>query len=344
MNRKLLQSYLLQLCLCVVACAYTALTLGAEHDDAALKAALKGRWEGTLTGPFRSQELSWHFELEADGGLKGYVGPSSAGMPRMPMDALVLAGGQLSFELPSQHAAFAGTVSAEGIAGNWLQDGALALRMRRKHFEFPLSDSLRAALLGNWELLEHRAPILLEFRQGEGRGLAGFLSMPAENLHEVPLVDIFVTEEGHAQFATDEGRKFSGRLVNGVLQGEYVANERRYRRNFVRAGEQEREYDLALSDAELQRMAGRWHGEVRRDDTVLEITTTADKGTRGVLVFDEGPLRSDPLLELQVEGDKVSFTSFNGRTFTGNFTEEGIAGEYRVNGRQYGVMFTRESL
>lgn len=60
MNARQLQKYLLQLCLCVVACAYAALSLAADQD-AIVHAALNGRWEGTLNGAFRPQDVSWPY-------------------------------------------------------------------------------------------------------------------------------------------------------------------------------------------------------------------------------------------------------------------------------------------
>jgi hypothetical protein len=342
MKARLLQKYLLRLCLCVVACAYAALSVAAEDTEGALHAALKGRWEGTLTGAFRSQEVSWHFETDEDDALRGFMGPSTAGMPSIAMENLVVDAGQVSFTSGAQHAAFTGTISPDGISGTWRQGTALPLQMRKKNFAFPLSASVSDELVGRWDMQNDGTAIHLEFVQAEGSGVAGFLSIPASDLNDVPLVDIFITDEGYAQFATDNGRRFTGRLVNGVLLGEYVSGETRYRRKFLRAGDERRDYDLRIPEDVRQKMTGRWHCEVRGDDVVLEITITGDNQAHGILLFSEGPVRSDKLLELKVEGDAVSYTTFAGRTFSGSFTDEGIAGDYHNGTRPYGVLFTRE--
>lgn len=341
MNARQLQKYLLHLCLCVVACAYAALSLAAE-GDAAVHAALKGRWEGTLTGAFRSQEVSWHFDVDEHGELTGYMGPSNSGMPDLEMQDLVVDANHVSFTLPSQHASFTGTLTPDGVAGNWIQGSALPLQMRKKDFVFPLSSAVRAALVGRWEMENGIGTTQLEFIETGDGNLVGFLSTPGVDVHDAPIVDLFVTDEGFAQFATDNGRRFNGRLANRVLVGEYNSNGRRYRRNFLHLDDEREDYDLALSESAREKLLGRWHCEVLGDDVILEITLTAGNETHGRLLFDEGARRSDKLLELKVEGDNVSYTTFNRRSFTGSFNGEGIAGDYFNNGRAFGVLYERQ--
>ncbi|MGV3592346.1 MAG: hypothetical protein ACO1PZ_11705 [Gammaproteobacteria bacterium] len=341
MNARQLQKYLLHLCFCVVACAYAALSLAAD-DDAMLYSALKGRWEGTLDGAFRSQDVSWHLEVDEEGLLKGFIGPSLAGMPDRPMENLVVDAGRVSFTLDELHVSFTGSITADGIAGRWEQGSTLPLQMRKKDFMFPLSAAVRTVLLGTWEMENGLGTTQVEFTEGEGGTLAGFLSTPGVDLHDAPLVDIFVTDESFAQFATDNGRRFTGRLANGVLVGEYASGDRRYRRNFLRVDDARKTYDLALSATARDRMLGRWRCEVRGGDVILEIMQTADSQTQGRLLFDEGPRRRDELLELKVEGDTVTYTTFGGRTFNGSFNDDGIAGDYYNGSRPYGVLFERD--
>jgi hypothetical protein len=315
---------------------------GAATPDANLIAALKGRWEGVLTGAFRSQEVSWHFDVTESGELRGYMGPSFAGMPSLRMQNLVIDGNAVSFTLDSQHAAFTGSITPDGIVGSWQQGQPLQLQMKKKDFVFPLSEKIHAALLGRWDMDNPlNAAIWLEFADaGDGR-LSGTLSMPSSNLHDIPLVDIFVTEEGFAQIATDNGRRFSGRLINGVLVGEYVSGTRNYRRSFVREGQRARGFDLDLSETAWDLLAGRWNAEIIGDDVVLEFYRTEDNAMRGRLLFSEGPTRSDELLEVTVDGENFTYATYGGRTFVGTLSEEGLAGEYRVNVRPFDMRFTR---
>lgn len=364
MNPDFLRKYVLHLCVCVLACAYAALTLAAEENpNARLFAAMKGRWEGNLIGEFRSQEVSWHFELDEAGALKGYMGPSIAGMPSIPMENLSVSANELRFDIAEQHASFTGTISPDGIAGTWLQGSALPLQMKKKNFVFELSEFARAALLGSWDLADRQAgggvginisfrgikiapipgaAIHFEFTETEDGKLAGTLSILESELQDVPLVDIYITEDGFAQFATDNGRNFSGKLTNGVLVGDFSSPGRgSATRSFVQASRRENGFYLDVGDAAWQRMAGRWYYEVFGDDVVLDLTTTGDGKQQGLLIFDEGPIGSDVLLELVVEGDNIRFTTLTGRTFSGAFDGEDIAGEYRVNTYPRRVTFTR---
>jgi hypothetical protein len=389
MSTQRIRKYILQLCVCIVACAVTALSFAADAPGNALHAALQGRWEGALVGPFRSQDVSWHFEVDAAGLLKGYMGPSTVGMPSLPMENLVVTAEQVSFAIPAQHGSFAGAVSATGIAGTWQQGTALPLQMTKKNFAFDLPESAHAALLGIWEMESRgyttvslslsgftvekgRSSVMsLEFTETDDGMLAGVISaaplppQPDEGPRlgvstsnegfaqlgiyrgrSFPLVDVFITEDGFAQFATDNGVSFSGKLINGVLVGDFTLGGRTTSRSFLHAGQRARGFDLDLSDAAWQRLAGRWYYVVFGDDIVLEMTTTEDGKRRGQLIFDEGPLDSDPLLEVVVDGDTVRFTSLTGRTFSGTFTEqdagEDMVGEYRVNTYPYRVTFTRK--
>jgi hypothetical protein len=388
MSEQRIRKYLLHLCLCIVACAMTALSFAADAPDTALYAALTGRWEGALVGAFRSQEVSWHFEVDAAGGLRGFMGPSTVGMPSLPMENLIVTADHVSFDIPAQHGSFAGSVSATGIAGTWQQGTALPLRMRKKNFVFDLPDSAQAALLGMWEMESwgyttlsvslssgfsmekgRNAGINVEFTETADGRLAGVLSVPrppqpdegprlgisasgdgfgqfgAYRGRSFPLVDVFITEDGFAQFATDNGLSFSGKLINGVLVGDFTFDGRTTTRSFAHPGQRERGFDLDVSDTAWQRVTGRWYYEVWGDDIVLEISTTDEGKRRGQLIFDEGAVDRDPLLELVVEGDTVRFTSLNGRTFSGTFSDEAtdpeIVGEYRLNSYPYRVTFTR---
>jgi hypothetical protein len=364
MNPGFLRRYLVHLCVCVLACAYSALSVAAEENpNARLYSALKGRWEGTLAGDFRSQEVSWHFEVDDTGALKGFMGPSLAGMPRTPMENLSVSATTLSFDIAGQHASFASSITPDGISGTWQQGSALPLQMKKRNFVFELSDFARSSLLGSWDLADREAgggvginisfggikivpvpgaAIHFEFKETEDGGLSGTLSIPGSDLQDVPLVDIYVTDEGFAQFATDNGRSFSGKLINGVLVGDFATVGRRTAtRSFVRASRRESGFYLDVSDAAWQRMTGRWYYEVFGDDVVLEFTTTDDNQKQGLLVFSEGPLGSDPLLELIVAGDDVRFTTLTGRTFAGTFDGADIVGEYRVNTYPRRVTFTR---
>lgn len=348
-------------CVCIVVCAVPALSFAAESADAALYAALKGRWEGTLAGAFRTQDVSWHFELDGNGVLKGYMGPSLVGMPSLPMDNLVVSDGELSFSIESQHGSFRGVIAPDGVAGTWQQGGALPLRMTKKDFVFPLADSAREALLGRWELqdrnadgivIQIRIPGLgaerppatttyMEFTETAAGLLSGVITIPTSKQYDIPLVDIFVNDEGFAQFATDNGQSFTGRLINGVLVGDYDSGGRTSRRTFARTDTQDRVFDLQLSESARAQLGGLWYYEVWGDDVVLEVVTAEAGNTRAQLIFDEGKTRLDPLLELVVDGDTIRFATFHGRTFNGVLDAEGLVGEYRVTNYPNRATFTR---
>jgi hypothetical protein len=341
MSEQRIRKYLVHLCLCIVACAVTALSFGAEADNA-LNAALQGRWEGTLVGAFREQEVSWRFETDEDGALRGFMGPSKSGMPSVPMENLSVTGGQVSFTLAGQRGAFEGSVAPDGITGIWQQGGKLPLHMKKKHFVFALSDAIRAALVGGWDMRGEGAEIHVEFFEADNGTLSGTLSIPESGVNATPLVDIFVTDDGFAQFSTDNGRHFTGRLVNGVLVGEYLRddNRTRYNRPFQRTGQKDREFDVALSDNARQKFAGRWYWERFGDDVVLEVTPVDANVTRAQLLLDKGR-ETDPLLELKVDGENLRFTTLNGRVFGGSFDGENIAGEYRANNRPQRATWSR---
>jgi hypothetical protein len=75
---------------------------------------------------------------------------------------------------------------------------------------------------------------------------------------------------------------------------------------------------------------------------VLEFSVQENDTIRGQLLFDEGPQRSDPLLEVVLQSGNFSYTTLGGRIFNGMFVDDGIAGEYRST-IPFNVTFTREA-
>lgn len=327
-------------CLSLLAAALILSPAGHAQGDR-WQAWLKGRWTGTISGPFRSQEVSWRFQVNDKDRLEGFMSPANAGMPLLPMQDLIIDENSISFSIASQNGSYRGEIIDDEIRGTWAQGPDFPLVMRKKHFMFALDDGVHRSLVGTWHLAGETRGTKLEFRDAGDNRIEGFLHNAERQLYDIPMVDMFFDESGLAGFATDDDRAFAGNLVNGVLVGEFRAPRTRPRhRTFVKEGEEDRDYALTLSSREQETLLGRW---VRKDRGRIYFTfeNAEDGKLRGYLEVP-GDNVTDPILEARLEANTIRLLTFSGRSFTGTVGNGEMSGQYRVNNRPSDFTFIKQ--
>lgn len=319
----------------------SGLTWGAENEAwSELSMLLKGRWQGTISGALRAQDVSWRFEVDDSGLLTGFIGPTSAGYPEIPMDALSLSPDSIRFEVNAQDAVFEGKITGGEITGAWIQGLASSLSMRKQIFAYPLPGTMPAALQGDWQTRILGTRVNLQFSPYGQNSATGGLSIPSLGYEDMPMIEIIGNEAGYIQFATDIGRSFSGRLVNGVILGSYTNNGRTYEVLFERP-DAEQHFPLASRESALDQLEGEWLGSVSGTRVTLRIQRQDQTTALGFLDI-AGVGRDIPLLELITQGDGISFTSYNQRYFNGQYADDTITGSYSANGATYSVRFVKQ--
>lgn len=333
----------LVLAICTAALLLPAASQAAEDVAGANMASmLRGRWTGNIQGTFRSQDVSWRFVETANGSLQGFMGPLDAGMPSLPMEDLQVQGSSIRFSIPGQHASFAGTLHEDGISGFWSQGTRYPLQMRRRVFAFDLGTAVHAVLEGQWQAVSVTPPLLLDFTLMDDGRIAGELDIPQRGIVDVPLVNLYVDSTGLASFATDNGRSFTGKLVNGVLVGEYrSAGNWSQDITLVHAGRQDVAYVLPMPAAVADTLLGVWE---RRDQggIYFEFERNAANEVQGWLSVPRDGFR-EPILQMQVQGGNFSLLSFSGRSYQGSIDAGEMTGEYRIGRARYNFSFVRNA-
>jgi hypothetical protein len=95
---------------------------------------IEGKWEGNLViNENKSIGIMWRLETTEEGTFIGFMGPSSKGVPTIPMQDLVITHTKLNFSIPSQ-GNFSGLISESGIQGifNTERGKQLVLYMARE--------------------------------------------------------------------------------------------------------------------------------------------------------------------------------------------------------------------
>ena len=93
---------------------------------------IAGDWQGSLDAGGKTLHLALHVTKDGSGALRATMDSIDQGAMGMPVDTITLAGNAVKFEQKSIGGAYEGTLTADKIAGMWMQGGAtLPLDWRR---------------------------------------------------------------------------------------------------------------------------------------------------------------------------------------------------------------------
>jgi D-alanyl-D-alanine-carboxypeptidase/D-alanyl-D-alanine-endopeptidase len=107
----------------------TPLRFAREGGPAPKGSAASGDWSGAIKVPARTLNLALHVKAGSDGQLTVALDSLDQGAMGLPGSNAVLNGNDFSFQIPSVHGSYEGTVSADGKAmkGSWTQGTTLPL-------------------------------------------------------------------------------------------------------------------------------------------------------------------------------------------------------------------------
>ena len=330
---RLLLSTLSTICL-VISHVYADDNLSSDSPDN-LGGQVIGRWQGTIEGGLRVQPVSWHFEKTDSGKLRGFMGPRLAGMPKVPMDNLVITPTSIEFSIAEQHAEYRGQWVNGSIVGTWRQGMPARLTMHKKEFVFVTTPEARDALAGWWEGSVAGTLVSLSFLPKSATALSGNLSIPSRSIHNTPMVDIFSDTRGEVSFYTENRRSFSGDLKDAVLTGNYQVGAANYTTSFTNLNRVAKDHPLPITAEDKAELLGRWAGFA----TVVIYFMDNDNGELLGVVRASG--KYAPIITLQIIDNRVEFTTDNQRSFTGILVDGQLQGTYRYPGAAATATFTR---
>ena len=113
---------------------------------------LAGDWRGTLGAGATSLPLVLHLTAASDGKLSATLDSPSQGGYGIPGSNVQISGSNFSFEVPSVHGSYTGTVSADGktISGTWTQGKSLPLVLKQTATAAELAQVKPSPIDGDW--------------------------------------------------------------------------------------------------------------------------------------------------------------------------------------------------
>ena len=189
--------------------------------------ALRGEWNGKLTGPGGNVTIVLRFADGPNGTIKPSFDVPEQGVKDWEAANVVLDEGNFSVELPKAQAKVKGVLKGDQITGEWNQLGnSLPLTLKKGkyvpvvgHFELPAAtwDQLK----GRWTGTLNGLAVAVRFENdAQGRKIGYFDSLQ-QNLLGIPLTEAKMTGT-KLEFLLGFGGKYSGDLAAGKLTGEWT--------------------------------------------------------------------------------------------------------------------------
>jgi len=138
--------------LCLIALLATAFYGLTAVAQAPIAQNLAGDWRGTLGAGATSLPLVLHLTAAPDGKLSATLDSPSQGGFGIPGNNVQVSGSNFSFEVPSVHGSYTGTLSADGktITGTWTQGKSLPLVLKQTASAAELAQVKPSPIDGDW--------------------------------------------------------------------------------------------------------------------------------------------------------------------------------------------------
>ena len=317
--------------------------------SAEAKAVLRGSWVGDLVVPQANVTLAivLRFEDNDAGEFVGFLDSPDQGAIGLPLAAITLADGALSFTIPQLSADYKGTVSGGNINGTYTQLGMVfPLNFARGEYRprgAELSQEAIDRLEGSWV---GRVPnsaggslaVVFRFESNGPGNVVAVLDSPEQGASNIPIGELTVTGDQLSLVISAAQASYRGTLGADTIEGTWAQGNISQAVTMTRG-----EYVPAVTALDLPaeawaRLRGTWRGPLAAPGGTLEVVlrfeTTADGvavgfmdiPTRGAsgLVIAAASLTGDAL-ELSVPaGGLVIAGTLSGTNFTGEWRQGGM--------------------
>lgn len=323
---------------------------------------LTGQWRGALAVDAKtSLTIQLDIAKRPDGVyLITLDSPDNGAIKNTPASKVSVDGGKLSFEVPSLSGAYAGTVKAGSIAGEWKQPtGALPLTFtpyKAPQLSKAAIDTLKGGWVGTAQLPGVTLAMVMNFRLDDKGGLAGTLRSPDQGGGEAAMTNVEFKDNlltarvpvGFADITLKlDGDTFTGKIKqpNGppdglnltLKRGEYVAPV----------------FPLNASDETRTALAGKWSGLITPPagapgpGTPRPVTVTFRRNDKnqfvGAIEFG-GPAKQEfAVQDLLLNGTKLMLKAGPGGAMQYNADLAGktLTGEWSVGPNKLPLVLTR---
>jgi hypothetical protein len=191
--------------------------------SAALREKVRGPWHGQLRG---LMTLVLRFEEAQDGSISVFLDSPDQGVYNLPASDVVLQGERLKLTVPAIAATVSGTLSADGMSGQYKQgEQTLALTLSRGEYaghKLQLPSAVTQRLLGRWEATAGNTPLVFRFERDERGESFAFMDIPSAKLARLPVTGLRVEGDAISFVARGIGAEFKGRFADDEISGKWT--------------------------------------------------------------------------------------------------------------------------
>lgn len=319
------------------------------YSEPALAAAdmerLSGSWVGELR-PIPNGDMVihvvFHFDRDEAGEFKPTFDSPDEGAFGLALDSVGMKGDALTVSLNRARMEFTGTLSADGIAGEWNQMGRkLPLNLRRGEVEvagLELSAEAFARLQGAWHGKIGPLNVVFRFAEEDGKHM-GYMDSPDQGAANIPLTTASVDGNQLTLSISAVGGSYTAEIGADNITGQWTQMSQNMPLTLERGLYQ---VNASVPVAARQQLNGVWRGTVNNTNLVFRF----ENGDSGLAVFLDIPAMNAnglPINDVRIEGDRIQFTvvAINA-SFSGSLGAADLNGEWSRAGVTNPLMLAKD--
>lgn len=318
---------------------------------------LMGKWQGMLKTPVADLTIVFRFEKTKAGDFVGFLDVPAQSAHGIVINDVILDDGNLTLKVNAAALQYKATLSDSGFDGKWIQgtqEYPLSLKKGGEDIvnRLELSEASYDILSGPWngKITIPQGPvtvtIVLRFEKTEQGDIVGFLDSPDQGTSGVAITDASLENGTFSVKIKGLRVEFDGKLAGNEMVGEWKQAGRGLPLTLKKGKAQGT--TLALSQAAMDQLAGKWHGKVdtQQGQGTLRITVRFEKNDGGDAVGyldspDQG--RSGiPINEAKLEEGNLTFkVSVLMAEYKGKLSGDTITGQLSLGPKSFDVPLER---
>jgi hypothetical protein len=330
-------------------CAITLALLLPGAVFAAAPPDLAGTWEGKLAVDAKtSLRVQFTFTKAANGSYNAVLNsPDNAAIKDAPVSGVAWDGSNLKLQVPSLSGAYAGTLKAGKIGGQWTQPGgALALELAPWQKPVVTAGTVKA-LTGSWSgaitIAGIKRNVVFTFKQAASGDFEGTFGLPDQGAN-IPMSNV-TFENGEVSLKVPAAQiDYKGKLNGNQIVGKLTSPNAAFPPEGLDATMTRGEYKapavpLKLSADAFASLKGKWEGTIEvanaqsGQKTQLPMVVRFETNEKGEqLGFVDSPklgAKGVIVTEATMTGDKlVAKVASVGGEFAGTLAGNTLTGEW----------------
>jgi len=318
---------------------------------------LLGRWQGKLQHPAADFTFVFRFEKSDTGDLAGFLDIPAQGARGIAVNEILMDKGNLTLKLNAAAAQYKATFADNRFDGKWIQSAQeIPLSLERAGEEemapLDISQDSYGKLSGHWngKLTIPQASItvtmVLRFEKDEQGGIFGFRDSPDQGVSGIPIAEAKL-DNGGFSFKMEGGVEYSGTLSENGMVGKWKQPGMAGELDLVLKKGRPAIKKLALSQAAMDLLSGKWQGRVDTPQATLRVVFRFERTDQGDPVgYIDSPDQGSsniPINEAKLEEGNLEL-KINGLVagYKGKLSGDSISGQMIIRGQSFDVPLERK--